>query len=190
MANKPPIDELSREDMIALVHELRRQPAPFSKDKPVEDPQLPGRKKGQGPSDRRQAPVGEPEVGMEAQAPPCCPDCGGPLEETGVEQATATELAGQPKPLVTAYRVAVCRCRDCGKKVRETAPGLAADQYGATAHRVGPAVMAAAHSLHYGMGIPVRKVPAVLKELSGVRITQSALTQDALRRAKGEVGDR
>ena len=127
---------------------------------------------------------------MEAQAPPCCLDCGGPLEETGVEQATATEVPGQPKPQVTAYRVAVCRCRNCGKQVRGTAPGLAADQFGTTAHRVGPAVMAAGHSLHYWMGIPQRKVPAVLKELTGVRITQSALTQDALRRAKGAVGDR
>jgi hypothetical protein len=50
--------------------------------------------------------------------------------------------------------------------------------------------MAAAHALHYGLGIPVRKVPGVLWELSGVSITQGALTQDALRRAAGAVGAR
>ena len=33
------------------------------------------------------------------------------------------------------------------------------------------------------MGIPVRKVPEIMWELAGIRITQSALTQDALRRA-------
>ena len=82
----------------------------------------------------------------------------------------------------------VCHCRDCGKKVRGTAPGLSADQYGATAHRVGPAVMAAAHALHYSVGVPQRKVPGVLKELTGVTITQSAIAQDALRRAAREVG--
>lgn len=48
--------------------------------------------------------------------------------------------------------------------------------------------MAAAHALHYGMGVPVRKVPAILKELTGVCLTQSAVTQDALRRAEGPVG--
>jgi hypothetical protein len=48
--------------------------------------------------------------------------------------------------------------------------------------------MAAAHALHYVVGIPVRRVPGVLRELTGLTITQSALTQDALRRAKGTVG--
>jgi hypothetical protein len=48
--------------------------------------------------------------------------------------------------------------------------------------------MAAAHALHYQMGIPVRKVPAVLETLTGLKLTQGAITQDALRRAKGQVG--
>jgi hypothetical protein len=38
------------------------------------------------------------------------------------------------------------------------------------------------------VGIPVRKVPQVLKELTGVSVTQGALTQDALRQAEGKVG--
>lgn len=48
--------------------------------------------------------------------------------------------------------------------------------------------MAVAHALHYGIGVPVRKVPAILEELTGVSLTQGALTQDALRRAEGPVG--
>ena len=206
MGNKPRVEELSREELIKLVLELqrqiaqlreenqrlkrsqRRQAAPFSKEKPVQNPKKPGRKKGQGPFKRRAAPAVEPDVTVDAQAPPCCPFCGGPLEEDEIEFATTTDVPEKPKPEVTQYRVAVCHCRDCGKKVRGTAPGLAADQYGATAHRVGPSVMAAAHALHYGVGVPQRKVPEVLKELTGVTITQSALAQDALRRAKAEVG--
>lgn len=206
MANSPTIEQLSREELIVIVRELQernealaklieqlrrkksRQASPFSKDKPVPNPKRPGRKKGEGNFNRRQAPPGKPDVTVEAKAPSCCPDCGGSLEQTGVEQATTVELPKLPTPQITAYEVAVCRCRDCGKKVRGTAPGLAADQFGATAHRVGPTVMAAAHSLHYGIGIPQRKVPTVLSELTGVRITQSALAQDALRRAKGEAG--
>ena len=97
-------------------------------------------------------------------------------------------MPAQPQPEVTLYRVAVCRCTQCGKPVRGTAAGLAAGQHGTTAHRVGPGVKAAAHALHYSVGIPVRKVPGVLKELTGVTITQSALTQDALRRAQQEIG--
>ena len=206
MVNSPTIDELSREELIVIVREQQlqiealgklieqlkrkksRQASPFSKEKPVPNPKRPGRKKGEGPFNRRQAPPGKPDVTVEAKAPSCCPDCGGSFEQTGVEQASTVELPKLPTPRITAYQVAVCRCRDCGKKVRGTAPGLAADQFGATAHRVGPTVMAAAHSLHYGMGIPLRKVPTVLSELTGVRITQSALTQGALRRAKGEAG--
>ena len=49
--------------------------------------------------------------------------------------------------------------------------------------------MAAAHALHYGIGMPVRKVPRVLAALQGLTLTQGAITQDALRRATGEVGE-
>ena len=68
-------------------------------------------------------------------------------------------------------------------------PEVAADQCGASAHRVGRRVMAAAHVLHYGVGVPVRRIPAVLRALTGVKVTQGAISQDALRRAKGAVGD-
>ena len=48
--------------------------------------------------------------------------------------------------------------------------------------------MAAAHATHYGLGVPVRKVPAVLRLYTGVSLTQSAITQDALRRVSGPIG--
>ena len=56
---------------------------------------------------------------------------------------------------------------------------MAADPYGATAHRLGSRLKADAHAVHYGMGVPVRKVPAILREFTGIEVTQSALTQDA-----------
>lgn len=49
-------------------------------------------------------------------------------------------------------------------------------------------MMAWAHTLHYEIGVPVRRVPKILKEGNGVEITQSAITQDAGRRARGAVG--
>ena len=48
--------------------------------------------------------------------------------------------------------------------------------------------MAAAHALPYGLGLPVRKVPRVLAALQGLPLTQGAITQDAMRRARGESG--
>src|SRR5438270_3707884 len=48
--------------------------------------------------------------------------------------------------------------------------------------------MAAAHATHYGLGVTVRKVPALLRLYTGVRLTQSAITQDALRGASGPIG--
>ena len=118
-----------------------------------------------------------------------CPGCGGRLEHEGVRVVYATDIPPIPRPQVTGYLVQICRCRSCGKQVRGRHPDVAPDQYGASAHRVGRRVMAAAHVLHYGVGVPVRKVPAVLRALTGVELSQGAISQDALRRARGAVGD-
>ena len=208
MSPEAPREDLNREELIALIGELARQnaelreeserlkrgghrsAAPFSKGTPQSNPKPPGRKPGQGHFRFRDAPAQTPQEVIAAEAPSQCPACGGRLERIGEEWATTTDLVVNPEPRITGYRVAVCRCRPCGKPVRGTAPGLAADQTGATAHRVGPGVKAAAHTLPYAVGVAMRKVPSVLQELTGVRITQSALTQDALRRAEGNLGRR
>ena len=202
-----PVEELQREinrlqaeneglrkkikDLEEELRASKRQAAPFSKGQRKANPKRPGRKAGQG--DFRYRPAPAESIGgeiVEAAVPAGCPSCGGVLEVEGEEWATTTDLPVQPQPEVTRYRVPVCRCSQCGKRVRGTAPGLAADQFGATAHRVGPGVKAAAHALHYGAGVPVRKLPMVLKELTGITLTQGAMTQDALRRGEAEVGAR
>ena len=118
-----------------------------------------------------------------------CPGCGGRLEHEGVGVAYVTDIPPIRRPQVTAYRVQICRCRSCGRQVRGRQSDIGSDQYGASAHRVGRRVMAAAHVLHYGVGVPVRKVPAVLRALTGVEVSQGAISQDALRRATGAVGE-
>ena len=109
-----------------------------------------------------------------------CPGCGGVLEQAGVDVAYVTDIPAMPRPQVTEYRVQVCRCRGCGRRVRGRHAEVGPDQYGASAHRMGRRVMAAAHVLHYGVGIPVRRVPSVLRTLTGVELSQSAITQDAV----------
>jgi transposase len=210
------IESLSREELLALVLQLqhklteleasvqdlraevdrltrenKRQAAPFSKGTRIRQPQRPGRKPGQGTFSFRQTPrpeeITEPAVDVPVTLD-SCPGCGGELREQRVDFAYVTELPPLPGPRVTQYRVWVCRCLGCGERIRGQHPDLAGDQYGATTHRLGPRVMAAAHVLHYQVGIPVRKVPLVLGLLTGMELTQGAITQDALRWSRGRVG--
>src|ERR671918_364590 len=182
-----------RSEVERLSREKKRQAAPFSRGTRAQDPKRPGRKPGEGTFSFRQAPhpkeITEPpkDVPVTLEA---CPSCGGKLRELRVDFAYVTELTPLPRPRVTQYRVWVCRCTGCGRQVRGEHPDLAPDQYGSTAHRVGRRAMAAAHALHYQVGIPVRKVPLVLGLLTGMKLTQGAISQDALRRAKGNVGQK
>jgi hypothetical protein len=111
------------------------------------------------------------------------------LAPVGSETVWVTDLPPVPQVEIRAYQVERCRCVDCGQSVRGEHPEVARDQTGATAHRLGRRLLAAGHLLHYGIGIPVRQVPHVLRLLCGAQVTQSALTQDALRRATGTVGE-
>jgi transposase len=202
------VDSLDRTELIRLIRELQRQneelrkqieelrrkqyrsAAPFSKGKRKENPKRPGRRPGEGDFRQRSAPAADPNNPPEDVPVPReqCPFCGGRLEAAGVEDASVTDIPAQPQPVVSLFKVQVCRCRRCGRTVRGTHPEVAADQYGATAHRLGPRVKAVAHSLHYGHGVPVRRLPAILREMTGIEVTQSAITQDALKQAEGPIG--
>ena len=185
------VNEELRKENAELRRSTKRQAAPFSKGTRSPNPKRPGRKPGIGSFSYRKPPSPEEVTGPPAEVSvttDACPGCGGRLQHERVDVAHVTDIPPIPQPVVTEYRVQVCRCMSCGKQVRGRHPDVAPDQYGASAHRVGSRAMAAAHVLHYGVGVPVRKVPTVLKVLTGVEVSQSALTQDALRRARGAVG--
>jgi len=176
----------------AEIEELKRKnartAAPFSKNKRKKNPKRPGRKAGQGPFSNRSAPSEEQYSGPIEDVPvkeTACPECGGDLIGDDQEIVTNTEIPPAPKPEIKAYRVHSRTCRHCQRKVRGRHPEVAPDQLGATAHRLGPRAQAAAAMLHYGDGIPQRKVPRVLKSLTGLSVTQGALTQAALRLGTG-----
>ena len=174
-----------------LASDSKRQAAPFSKGQRKAQPKRPGRKPGHGRFTFRTLPTPDQWTAppIEVRLPdPACSCCGEPLQEHRVELAAITDLPPQPKPFVQPYRVWVYRCPGCETTVRAPHPDLAPDQFGATAHRIGPRAMAAAHATHYGLGVPVRKVPAVLRLYAGVQLTQSAITQDASRRVSGPIG--
>jgi transposase len=160
---------------------------------PKANPKRPGRKAGQGPFTFRQAPAAarassEPPIEVPVTLSQC-PCCGGELRHERTDEATVTDMPQAAQPEVKSYAVEVRRCERCGQRVRGQHPEVAPDQFGATAHRVGPRVKAAAHTVHYGMGVPVRKLPVILREFTGIEVTQSALTQDALKKSEGVVGN-
>ena len=196
-ALKARVDELVAENAALRAQrdqrtrDAKRQAAPFSKGRRKAQPKRPGRKPGRGRFTFRTLPMPDrwtaPPIEVRL-AEPICPCCGEALHEQRVDFAAVTDIPPQPKPIVQPYRVWVYRCPACDTTVHAPHPDLAPDQHGATAHRMGPRVMAAAHVTHYGLGVPVRKVPALLQLYAGVSLTQSALTQDALRRAAGPIG--
>jgi len=174
-----------------LAHDAKRQAAPFSKGQRKAQPKRPGRKPGRGRFTFRTLPTPDQWTAPPIEVrltDPVCPCCGEPLREQRVDLAAITDLPPRPQPIVQPYRTWVYRCPTCDTTVRAPHPDLAPDQVGATAHRMGPRVMAAAHATHYGLGVPVRKIPALLQLYAGVRLTQSAITQDALCRASGPIG--
>src|SRR3954466_10328928 len=174
-----------------LARDSKRQAAPFSKGQRKAQPKRPGRKPGHGRFTFRTLPTPDQWTAppIEVRLPdPACSGCGEPVQGTRVDLAAITDLPPQPKPVVQPYRVWVYRCPGCETTVRAPHSDLAPDQFGATAHRIGPRAMAAAHATHYGLGVPVRKVPAVLRLYAGVQLTQSAITQDASRRLSGPIG--
>ena len=180
------------EQLRAEIEQLKRRgsAAPFSKGSHKPNPKRAGRKPGQGSFRRRtepnsaaqQQPV---EVAVDAE---CCPACGGPLGEGWEEIVSTTDIPPQPQPEVRKYAIQMRTCQRCGKSVRGQHPDVAEGQQGATAHRLGPRVKAIAHLLHYGHGVPVRKVPAIISELTGVQLTQGAITQDAMKQSEQSVG--
>ena len=102
-----------------------------------------------------------------------CPGCGGVLEQEGVDVAYVTDIPAMPRPQVTEYRGRCIGVVAAADGYEDATSRLVRTSYGASAHRMGRRVMAAAQVLHYGVSIPVRRVPSVLRALTGVESSQS-----------------
>jgi transposase len=177
----------------ALEESLRdafRSKAPFSKGSPKPSPKKPGRRAGQGTFTRRMEPQPTPvdevqniDVPLEVDERQC-PKCQIPLQRTN-ELATVEDTPPLPRRVIKRFTVEVGRCAYCGFVVRGRHPELGTHQCGASAHQVGPHVTAQALALHYHSGLPLRRVPDVIAETTGIIITQGALTQVAGTLAEG-----
>lgn len=170
------------EKLEAQGRESKRAGAPFSKGNFKAERKKAGRKAGEGIFRRRPEPLAGPTdvvedvlVPLESQE---CPGCGAPLE-VSEELATVADTPPQPTRWISRFQVEVGVCPQCGWRGRGTHAELASGQHGASAHRVGPQILVQGLSLHYSHGLPLCKVPAALKEMTGIDLSQSALTQAA-----------
>jgi len=174
---EPRIAELER-----LLEEVRRaakrQSAPFSKNKPKEEWETPGRKKGKAHGTHgHRPPPAEPDRFADAPLPEHCPHCGDGIDfERWAEQFQA-ELA-ELRPIVTRFRIGVGRCRSCRRRVQGRHPEQVSDALGAAASQVGPRAMAWAAWLHYGLGLSFGKCAQVLGRL-GINVTAGAIASSA-----------
>lgn len=174
-----------RKRITELERKKNRYVAPHSREERKADPQKPGRKPGQGQFTHKKAPdfvTNEVDV----ELPNSCPACNftGELTLSHFEKASVTELPVMPRVEVTVYNVPVVLCPKCGKKVRGEHPHLEAGQWGATAHRIGPRLEATIHTIRHEVAVSERKLPRVLELLLGLRLTQSAISQAAMRLAQ------
>jgi transposase len=156
----------------------KRQSAPFSKGKPKEEWETPGRKKGEahGRHGHRPSPP-EPDRFADAPLPECCPHCGDGLDFERWAEQFQTELP-EVRPVVTKFRVGVGRCRGCRRRIQGRHPEQISDALGAAGSQVGPRAVAWGAWLHYGLGLSFGKCSQLLGRL-GVNVTAGAIASSA-----------
>jgi transposase len=119
----------------------------------------------------------QPDRELDAPLPGCCPHCGGHVEHERDAEQWQVDLP-ETRPTTTRIRVAVGRCRSCGRRVQGRHPEQASDALGAASSQVGPVAKGWAAWLHYGLGLSFAKCARLLARL-GIDVTAGALCQSA-----------
>lgn len=160
----------------------KRQAAPFSKGRLKKKHNKPGRKPGDDYGIKAHRPPPPPEQideTHEAPLPEVCPDCGGPLAETDVQQQYQVEIPRQP--ILRQFNVHIgwcdcCQCRVQGRHSLQTSDAL-----GAAASQLGPDAQAAVVELNKNAGLSHGKVAGVLRNLFGITISRGGVAHIVLR---------
>jgi transposase len=158
----------------------KRQAAPFSKGPPKPVPKKPGRKAGEdyGIKAHRQPPEQIDEI-LEAPLPDACPDCGGPIEESEIQQQYQTEIIR--KALHRQFNVHIGTCRCCRKRVQGRHELQTSDALGAAASQLGPDAQAAVAELNKNAGLSHGKVVGCLENLFGISLSRGGSAHTVLR---------
>src|SRR5262245_22400516 len=161
----------------------KRQAAPFAKRLPKPNPKKPGRKSGKdyGTKAHRPPPDRIDEV-HEALLPDACPVCGGPIEETHIDQQYQVEIPR--RPIHRQFNIHIGCCQKCRRRVQGRHPLQTSDALGAASAQLGPDAQAAVVELNKQGGMAHGKISRVLDSLFGIRLTRGGSTHVVLRAAR------
>ncbi len=188
LALRQRIDELEAEKqrLLELLEAERRagkrQAAPFSKGRRKHKPKTPGRKPGDHygtKAHRLPLPAETIDETYEAALPDTCPDCGGPIRQTDVQQQYQVEIPRQP--LHRQFNVRIGRCQHCARRVQGRHPLQTSDALGAAASQLGPDAQAAIVDLNKNAGLSHGKVRSALHNLFGIALSRGGSAQVVLR---------
>jgi transposase len=171
-----------RQQLEATARAGKRQAAPFAKGPPEAQPRTPGRKAGDQHGRHGHRPPPAPEridETHEAPLPDGCPGCGGPVDETHVDQQYQTDIPR--RPVVRQFNVHCGRCRACGQPCRGRHPLQTSDATGAAASQLGPDAQAAVVVLNKDAGLSHGKIAVAFDALFGITLTRGACAQIVLR---------
>jgi transposase len=160
----------------------KRQAAPFAKEPPQEHPKTPGRKRGPRHGRHGHRPVPPPQQideTLEAPLPDACPDCGGEVHETHVDQQYQTEIPR--KPIVRQFNIHCGACSRCGEPVQGRHPLQTSDALGAAASQLGPDAQTAIVYLNKHAGLSHGKIVHAFQTLFGIQLSRGASAQVVLR---------
>ena len=160
----------------------KRQAAPFAKGLPQQHPKTPGRKRGRRHGRHGHRPVPPPEQideTHEAPLPGTCPDCGGAVRETHVDQQYQTEIPR--RPIIRQFNIHCGACSRCGEPVQGRHPLQTSDATGAAASQLGPDTQAAIVYLNKHAGLSHGKIVHALHTLFGIELSRGASAQVVLR---------
>jgi transposase len=175
------------EHLTSLLDEQRRagkrQAAPFAKGPPEPEPKKPGRKPGKdyGTKAHRQPPEQIDEV-HEAPLPDACPDCGGDVQETHIDQQYQVEIPR--RPIHRQFNIHIGCCEKCRRRVQGRHPLQTSDALGAAAAQLGPDAQAAVVEFNKQAGMSHGKISRVFQTLFGIRLSRGGSTHVVLRAAK------
>jgi transposase len=160
----------------------KRQAAPFSRGEPKSDPKKPGRKPGKkyGKKGHRLPPEPQQidEI-YEAPLPDACPDCGGHVDETHVDQQYQVEIPR--KPIHRQFNVHIGHCQECGARLQGRHPLQTSDALGAAASQLGPDAQAGIVLFNKRLGVSHGKIIQALGDFYGIPLTRGGSAHTILR---------
>jgi transposase len=153
-----------------------RQAAPFRREEsrkvPPAEKKRPGRKPGHRGACRKVPKYIDEEVEVPL---PCCPGCGGPVEDRAPLVQFIEEIP-PVRPRVTRLVTWQAECPACGP-VQSTHPLKTSTGQGAAQVNLGPRALALAALLNKHLGLTMRKTCRVLAQGLGLSITPGGLSQ-------------